>query len=526
MALCRSHPSVEPLEITRVRGTNDVVPPSRAHQQSLEERLRDVFALYGYEPIDTPVLEPTDLFLRKSGEEIVARMYSFTHWNRNVCLRPEFTASVVRAYVSHLQDRPLPVRVQYAGPTFRYEKPQRMRHRQFTQVGIECIGADGPAADAEVLAAARHGIEAIGLKDWRVVIGHLGAVLQLLAQMGMEPHAQTLIIGAMEHLSRAPGEAGRVVQRLAALLGGDVVAGADESAGEDLVELLRSFGQDGATRVAAELLERANLRLEGGTRPPGEIIERLLHKAFRPDPTPALRRAIDFITRLQDLAGPPHETVPALRQLLAEFKLEDGPVREVERALECFDAYFDSPAPVQVDLSLARGLRYYTGLVFEIYDGEDNQLAGGGRYNDLVRALGGRGNVPACGFQYGLERVVAAVEREMAAPERVPAVAALVVPVDPKDYAAAARLAAALRAAGVASELDLRFRGLKANLRHADRERIPIVLFVGEKERSEGVVGLRDMRVFEEARLAPEDVVATVRRRLEAGVPSVAGPVG
>src|SRR6185295_12711366 len=138
---------LESFEIRSVRGMNDVIPPVRALQQAVQDRFEAIFARYGYEVIDTPVLESTDLFLRKSGEEIAARMYSFTHWNRNLCLRPEFTASVIRAYVSQLQDRPLPVRLQYAGATFRYEKPQRGRNRQFTEVGVECIGAGGPAAD-------------------------------------------------------------------------------------------------------------------------------------------------------------------------------------------------------------------------------------------------------------------------------------------------------------------------------------------------------------------------------------------
>ena len=141
---------------------NDALPGDDARLRALTSILRDHFERFGYRGIDTPVLENLDLFLRKSGEEIAARMYSFTHWNRKLCLRPELTASVMRAYVGHLRDRPLPVRVHYAGPTFRYEKPQRGRYRQFTQVGIECIGASGPAADAEVLAAACGALERAG----------------------------------------------------------------------------------------------------------------------------------------------------------------------------------------------------------------------------------------------------------------------------------------------------------------------------------------------------------------------------
>src|SRR5919201_2920699 len=172
---------MESLEIQRVRGTNDFVPPDEARLRRLAETLRDVFELYGYQGIETPIIENLDLFLRKSGEEIVARMYAFTHWNRQLCLRPEYTASVMRAYVNHLQDRPLPLRLSYAGPTFRYEKPQRGRYRQFTEVGGELLGAAGPAADAEVLQVACGALESVGVRGYRLTVGHLGVALQMLA---------------------------------------------------------------------------------------------------------------------------------------------------------------------------------------------------------------------------------------------------------------------------------------------------------------------------------------------------------
>jgi histidyl-tRNA synthetase len=510
---------MESLEIQRVRGTNDVLPGERAAQQAILDQLGRLFDLYGYQPIDTPVLEPTDLFLRKAGEEIAARMYSFTHWNRNLCLRPEFTASVIRAYVNHLQDRPLPVRLHYAGPTFRYEKPQRARHRQFTEVGIECIGAEGPAADAEVLAVAQHGLEVVGLRRARFVVGHLGAVLDLLGRLGMPLRAQSLVIGSMERLSRSPSDSPQIVERLAAMLGaGEEVDEADGS----LRDLLHAFGPEGAARIAGDLLERANFSLSGGSRPPAEIVERLLRKWDRPDPTPALERAAEFIAQLRSVAGPPREALPALRSALASFNLPDASVRDVEQTLEYFEAYSGEPAEVEVDLSLARGLRYYTGLVFEVYDDEGNQIAGGGRYDDLVRGLGGRSSVPASGFSFGLERVLAAVQRQQSPSPPLSGVSVLVVPVGPDDYSEAAHVAADLRRAGVALEVDLRFRGVKSNLRHADHQRIALVAIVGERERDEGVVLVHKMEDRSEVSVPRGDVV----REVKAGLTSQPSPSG
>src|SRR5690242_19596474 len=91
------------MPIQRVRGTSDVLPPQDARLRQLEATLRTHFERFGYQGIQTPIVEPLDLFLRKSGDEIVARMYAFSHWNRRICLRPELTASVMRAYVDELQ---------------------------------------------------------------------------------------------------------------------------------------------------------------------------------------------------------------------------------------------------------------------------------------------------------------------------------------------------------------------------------------------------------------------------------------
>ena len=501
-------------EIQAVRGTRDVLPPIRGLERSLENDLRNVFARYGYEAIDTPILEPTELFLRKSGESIASRMYSFMHWNRDLCLRPEFTASVIRAYVNHMQDRPLPLRVQYAGPTFRYERSLAEPNRQFTEVGAECIGAGGPAADGEVLALARDGLEALGVRRTRFVVGHLGAVLELLSQMGMDARAQSLVVVEMEHLAQSPAAVDEVVDRLTSMLAGRPEG--DFGADAPLTGLLQSLGTEAAADITASLFERANLSLDGGTRPSEEIVDRLLKKTRRPSPAPNLRRATEFICRLHELAGPPEHALPALRRLLSEQNLDDTPVRDVERALQFFDAYFEEPAEVIVDLSLARGLRYYTGLIFEIYDDRGEYLAGGGRYDDLVRSLGGKTAVPACGFSFWLEPLIAARERELGPLEPPGAVQVLLAPVDPAGHDTAARVAGRLRREGVTVEMDVKSRGVKGNLQHAARQRIPLVLMVGEREGAIETFTLHSLGAGGEESVPEAALLRTIQERLGA----------
>src|SRR5205807_1086073 len=381
--------------------------------------------------------------LRKSGDEIVARMYSFSHWNRRLCLRPELTASVMRAFVDDLQGHGLPLRLHYAGPSFRYERPSRGKSGQFTQVGIELIGRAGPAADAEVLHLACTGLEAVGIKRYRLVIGHLGAALQLLGQLGMSDHAQGLVLDQMEPIARGRVDPEAAVARVVDLLGGGSGSanGLAAEAAPVLPSALASLPPEQAAAIATDILGRASLPIEGGARQPAHIIQRLLARASRPDPTDQVRAAFEFVAELHAAAAPPERLERQLRPILEKRGLSTTPLDEVMAAVGLLGAYGSllSGLQIEVDLSLARGLRYYTGLVFEIYvDSPEGplQVCGGGRYDDLVRALGGREAVPACGFSFGLERVaLAAAPEPTLAPAR-----ALVVGVTAEDHPTAVAL--------------------------------------------------------------------------------------
>src|ERR1019366_6101828 len=142
--------------ITSVKGTRDLLPPDTRVWNSVEAVAREVFALYGFDEIRTPVLESTELFVRSVGEstDIVHKeMYTFTdRGERSVTLRPENTAGVARAYVEHaMAQAGRPWKLYYIGPQFRYERPQKGRYREFRQIGAEVLGAADAAADAELL---------------------------------------------------------------------------------------------------------------------------------------------------------------------------------------------------------------------------------------------------------------------------------------------------------------------------------------------------------------------------------------
>ncbi|MDF2570637.1 MAG: hisS [Sporomusa sp.] len=164
---------------TGPRGTRDILPDTSGYWQYVEKMIREVCRNFAYQEIRTPIFEHTELFLRGIGEttDIVEKeMYTFTdRGKRNITLRPENTASVVRSYLENkLYSGPQPTKLFYIGPMFRYDRPQAGRYRQFHQFGIEAIGAHGPAIDAEIISLAVELLNKLGLTDLKLLINSVG----------------------------------------------------------------------------------------------------------------------------------------------------------------------------------------------------------------------------------------------------------------------------------------------------------------------------------------------------------------
>ena len=151
------------------RGTHDLLPQDQRRHRHVTETAYDIAGLYGYEEISTPIFEATEVFSRTLGEtsDIVTKeMYSFEDkGNRSLTLRPEGTAGVARAFITHLRSKPLPLKFFYRGPMFRYERAQKGRQRQFHQFGVELLGVDDPQGDVEVIAMGAHILEELGVAD-------------------------------------------------------------------------------------------------------------------------------------------------------------------------------------------------------------------------------------------------------------------------------------------------------------------------------------------------------------------------
>ncbi len=197
-----------------VKGTRDLLPPETDLWVRVEDIARRVFGLYGYGEIRTPVLEHTELFVRSVGEttDIVGKeMFSFDdRKGRSLTLRPESTASVARAFVDHrMGELPLPVKLFYIGPHFRYERPQKGRYREFRQIGAELLGDAGPASDAELVKMLVDFLEALGFRDLTVLVHTVGdeasrdAYRKTLVTY-LEPFASRFGADSRERLARNP----------------------------------------------------------------------------------------------------------------------------------------------------------------------------------------------------------------------------------------------------------------------------------------------------------------------------------
>ena len=168
------------------RGTRDFLPDELEKRRAYEGTLRSVARRFGFREIQTPIFEEAELFILRSGPNVLKELYAFKDkGDRDLALRPEMTAAVVRAFVNGMSNDPKPIKVFYFGQCFRYERPQAGRYREFFQFGAEIMGAATPETDAEAIAMASFMIKSLGLRNYKLRIGHIGVLRQRIADIGV-----------------------------------------------------------------------------------------------------------------------------------------------------------------------------------------------------------------------------------------------------------------------------------------------------------------------------------------------------
>ena len=396
-----------------VKGMRDLFGAELRWFQHIEETARRVFGQHGYGEIRTPILEELDVFKRSVGEssDIVNKeMYQFTDkGGREVVMRPENTAGVVRAAIQHkLLINADPVLLYYIGPQFRYERMQTGRYRQFYQIGAESFGVATPESEAESLLMLHSFLTELGLKHLVFSINSVGT-----------PESRPAFHAA-----------------------------------------IRAFFAQRADQFCEDC-----------------------HRRLQSNPL----RVLDCknVKCQQALEGHP---------ILTDH-LDEGSARHHARLKALLT---DLGIPFAEDPRLVRGLDYYTRTAFEVLSsdlGAQSALLGGGRYDGLVKQLGGP-EVPAFGWAIGLDRLAMVLQQVRGeAPRQAPA---LLVPLGERAATEALKLARSLWAAGVALQLETRGGALKKALASANRLGIQTVLILGDGELETATVAVKHMATGEQ----------------------------
>ncbi|MFZ5833800.1 MAG: ATP phosphoribosyltransferase regulatory subunit [Pseudomonadota bacterium] len=374
---------------------------------TLDHSIAEVFARHGYGFVEPPILEPAEIFLEQSGEEIRNRMYVFSDPAGNeLCLRPDLTIPACRMYLRQTANAgEEPARLCYNGPAFRFQPAGRDRPCQFFQAGVECLGdGDIAGADAEVLALTVEALQAAGLMRFEVLIGDLALFRALIDQLSLPPRWR-------DRLKRQFWRPDGLHDLLARLSNHNAEAASAPRAA--FLEAIGSLDETKARLALEEVLAMSGMVTAGG-RGSREIAERFLEQAKDAQTLGLSKEITDLINSFLAIAGTPQTAISEINKLADAAGLNLSEARGLfEKRLTLMEKRGLRPEEFQYAAQFGRTLEYYTGFVFDLRApdmGEQGQIAGGGRYDALLQRLGAAKAIPAIGSAIRTERLMAAIE--------------------------------------------------------------------------------------------------------------------
>ena len=435
-----------------LRGFRDFLPDAAALREAVADVARGVFRGYGFGPIDTPALEYAEILLGKGGDETDKQTFRFTdNGGRDVALRFDLTVPFARFAAQHVGTLGTPFKRYHIAPVWRGERPQKGRYREFVQCDFDMIGTTGVAADAETVCVIHDLLAAISAG----VTPSCGAFAIRLNHRGV-------LNGLLDTL------------------------GLRERA-TDVLRSLDKLPKVGADAVRDELT--ALPEASGG----------------------AAAKLLEFAA----LSGDAAETFAAARPLLAGSERGLASLDRLAIVVDLAIAGGCEPARLTADLSIARGLDYYTGVIFETFLTDDPQLGSvcsGGRYDDLA-GLYTKQSLPGVGASLGVDRLLAHLE-EKAGSDRPRA--GVFVPLMSEARAADAfALAKELRAAGLAVTVSPEARALGKQLKRADGRGFRFAVILGEDEAARNEVLLKDLTTGHQNHWSRETAAAMMREAFD-----------
>ena len=418
-------------KIRRAPGFEDRVGSNFERIASAIRNSRELLYSHGYQPIETPLIEQTELFLRRSGGLLSSQLFDFTAPDGSeISLRPELTAPVIRHALE--QDRePLPWRYQYASPIFRYtERPYDAppssvpSKRQFIQVGAELIGSSHASADGEIIAAAYALARQLGVENVAIRIGHVGLIREVLEQFNLSERARWFLANRVTTFRDGDGSA-TAVEKEAMRLGlmpsnGKEGVEAQASAADLLTRLASGSVQlpsdsDAVARTAEEVVGGLRRKLESDVSNADFLRAMALMREIASISSDAVESQQKPIQeRPSSTYGTTtishSDTIFKAEEVLANYgAVVSSCVDNLGAVVDAAQSGGVDKLDIFVDFGLATSMAYYSGMIFEVCayrDGEIVQIGGGGRYDGLASSLGSPADLPALGFALNLDTIL------------------------------------------------------------------------------------------------------------------------
>ena len=431
-------------------GFMELLPQQQQQMERMMEILRQTYSLYGFTPLDTPVIEASEVLLAKGGGETEKQIYRFQKGDADLALRFDLTVPLAKYVALHGGELSFPFRRYQIGKVYRGERAQRGRFREFYQADIDVIG-DGKldiTNEAEIPSIIYQTFTRLGLRRFQIRVNNRKILNGFYAMLG---------------LTEQSGDIMRTVDKL------------DKIGADKVRQLLLS--DCGLTDAQAE-----------------EILK--------------------FIA----ITGENRQVLAALGGYTGRSDLFDQGLSELNTVVKYLADFGVPEEYFAVDLTIARGLDYYTGTVYEttlLDHPEIGSVCSGGRYDNLAEYYTDR-QLPGVGISIGLTRLFYVLgEQKMLNPDLPTAPAdVLVIPMT-EDLAPAISLSTKLRAAGIRTQLYTEQKKFKAKMSYADRLGVPYVIFLGDDEIAAGVVACKDMASGEQTKLSADDTLALIRKGID-----------
>ncbi|OFV93667.1 MAG: histidine--tRNA ligase [Acidobacteria bacterium RIFCSPLOWO2_12_FULL_65_11] len=443
-------------------GTRDFLPDDVRRREYVIGVIREVYERYGFEPLETPAFENIETLLGKYGEEgnklifkILRRGEHEERGDADLALRYDLTVPLARVVAQYQNELPKFFKRYQIQPVWRADRPARGRFREFFQCDIDSIGSTSPVVEAEELGAVVEILRSLGFVDFRILLNHRQILTGLLVVAGVPSSQHEAALIALDKRDKI-GEAG-VASEFAA-------RGIDAQSAERLFTMLREF--------------------------------------YTPSSKPVGLVNADRFTSLDGYLG------------TTEYSGAVDNLREIVRLVKGTSA----AEYVNVDPRLARGLSYYTGAIMEIAVPDlAGSLGGGGRYDNLIGLFLGR-DVPACGFSLGLERIIVVMtERNMFPTDVVHRAVDVMITMWNEDTRGdALALASDLRRAGLRVDVYPEAEKLGKQFKYAATRRVRFVAILGDDERAQGNVSIKDLGSSEQQTVARAEAGAFIKQRIEA----------